>query len=433
MTTPTIAEALEVCATGPGFADAAAALLSAAGLTMPSAGSGAPGLLKRILAQVPAVHWLLVGERLGAGVEHRAAAGKRSTTVTCHRDPARHIVVEHHVHGHDGDDDYEAWALVSRLPNAARADAAWAKLARKYRFEGGASLEPKAPEEAQAPGAGPRGSNESALLDAWWSKPADDDALRVLADAWSERGEPRGEFIALSMLADPTAAQRARREALLKKHGGALVGPARPFLREWELDERGVVGRARCEADKLAEGIEEIGRINPGLCLNVTSLKKQSTIAALAKVSLARLHFVSFTMGVIGSLGGTNVSDKALIGVAPAFRKVKHLALQARGYAPDCFTPEGLAKFADQVEGLEFFALDFYTDVVVGKVALPPLERYVDVVTSHRAFKGLKAVIIEGASDAQLGKLPLVRTVITADGLHRMPSSAAALAALVAG
>jgi len=316
---------------------------------------------------------------------------------------------------------------VKRYPSAAKADVHWARLAKKYKFESSVLLPaPKASKPMPA-----KGGSDDALLEAWWKKPDDLDRLRVLADSWAEQGDPRGEFVQLSLIAEPSPAQIAKRESLLKKLGGALVGPARPALREWELGPQGIVTRARCEADKLAEGIDAVSKLNPLLCLCVTSLKTRATAAALAKVSLSRIHFVSFTMGLIGSVGGSNVSDAALRAAAPAFRGVKNLALQARGYGNECFTPEGLLFLADHLEGIEYFALDYaHAAADQGKTALPPMREYVDVVTTHPAFRSLQAVLMEGADEAALRELPKVKTVIAYNVLDRFPRNAAALSAL---
>lgn len=431
MSASTIIEHLQASkATGKAFLTELTATVKAAGLKVPGTlGDDAKLAMTRLSAMVPAVNWLQVGETSGE-VQSADAVGRFSTKVSCHYDRTHLVVAEHHIRGQEGDYDYSAWAAAKRFPSAAKAEAQWAKLAKKYRFESGVAAAPAAPAAKTAPKAG---VNELALLERWWEAPDDDDTLRVLADLWAERGELRGEFIQLSLLKSRTAAQEARLASLTKK-GGALIGPARPFLREWEFGANGLVQTARCEADKLAEGIAEISKVNPRLTLCVTSLKKQSTITALSKVSLEPVHFVAFTMGIIGSLGGSNLTDKALVGVAPAFRGVKNLALQARGYEGECFTPQGLRSFADQLQGLEFFALDFYTSDRDGKAPLPPLSQYVEVVTSHHAFKSLKAVIINGASAAQLKKaLPTVVTVVTAEGFDRYPSNAQALAALTQG
>ncbi len=56
----------------------------------------------------------------------------------------------------------------------------------------------------------------------------------VLADALSEHGDPRGEFIGLQCLEDPTAVQRKRAMALLRAHHTRWVGGSLEHL----LDDR---------------------------------------------------------------------------------------------------------------------------------------------------------------------------------------------------
>jgi len=55
-------------------------------------------------------------------------------------------------------------------------------------------------------------------------------ARAVLADALEERGDARGELIALSALAQPTDAQRARRDALVVEVGRAWLGAWDPHV-----------------------------------------------------------------------------------------------------------------------------------------------------------------------------------------------------------
>ncbi len=228
--------------------------------------------------------------------------------------------------------------------------------------------------------------NEDALY-ATWLERGDDEALRVLADLWAQRGDPRGELVQLSLIAAPTAEQTERRTAMIKKLGGALVGPARPYLREWEFGTRGIVEVARCESGTLVEGMAVLSRVNPRLSLCVTSLKTRAQAAAFSKISLAPFYFVGFTSGLIGSMGGSPLVDNTLVAIAPAFRGLKRFSLQARGWVGDCFTPDGLTKFADQLDGgIELVVLDFWTSDQ--RTPLPPVERYVEVLRSHRAFAG---------------------------------------------
>jgi uncharacterized protein (TIGR02996 family) len=62
-------------------------------------------------------------------------------------------------------------------------------------------------------------ADEAALLAAVLADPRDDAPRMVFADALLQRGDPRGEFIALDLLAARTAAQDRARNALLKAHG----------------------------------------------------------------------------------------------------------------------------------------------------------------------------------------------------------------------
>lgn len=66
-----------------------------------------------------------------------------------------------------------------------------------------------------------------ASLETVFANPTDEGARHVLADALTEQGDVRGEFIALQLLATSgklTAAQRSRQAALVKQHGRAWLG-----------------------------------------------------------------------------------------------------------------------------------------------------------------------------------------------------------------
>ncbi|MBL8911784.1 MAG: hypothetical protein JNM17_13915 [Archangium sp.] len=55
--------------------------------------------------------------------------------------------------------------------------------------------------------------------------PDDDTLRRVCADELSAAGNPRGEFITLSLMPAPTKSQQAQRELLLSEHGGKWLAP----------------------------------------------------------------------------------------------------------------------------------------------------------------------------------------------------------------
>jgi len=245
------------------------------------------------------------------------------------------------------------------------------------------------------------------LFEQYWQNPDDKDVLRVWADALAEQGDPRGELVHLSLIAQPTDEQREARVALLKKAGGKLVGPAREFLREWSFGSDGLVEAARAEADKVAAGIEAIGRVHPHLVLTITSLKKKPVIEAFSKISLERIYFVDFT-SITGSHGGTPLSTRTLAAIAPALARVRHLALSCRGYADDCFTPEGLLALGEACRALEVLAIDYYQAGAgpyedPARPRLPPAEEYARVIAESPGFAGLKALHLADVTPASLG------------------------------
>ncbi|MBA2539785.1 MAG: hypothetical protein H0V17_09140 [Deltaproteobacteria bacterium] len=237
------------------------------------------------------------------------------------------------------------------------------------------------------------------LLAQYWANPSDTELLRVWADALSERGDLRGEFIQLSLLAERTPEQEQRRRALDDKHHGKLAGPAREFLREFDLGPNGIVHAARCEADKLVAGLAAIEWINPRLALKVTSLKSKPVLDELAKLSLERIYHVSFQWNVIGSQGGSPMTDAQLIKLAPAFRRVRHLSLDCGGYLDNCFTPEGLRVLGNTVEQLEFLSINYYNSAAgnypaAKRRALPPMQDYAHAIATTPGFRTLKTVFL---------------------------------------
>ncbi len=65
-----------------------------------------------------------------------------------------------------------------------------------------------------------------ALLEAVYANPDDDAPRAVLADLLQERGDPRGELIAIDLLPAPTEDQLVRRRRLLAEHGKRWFPPA---------------------------------------------------------------------------------------------------------------------------------------------------------------------------------------------------------------
>lgn len=274
------------------------------------------------------------------------------------------------------------------------------------------------------------------LLSPFWENPDDTSALMVWADALVESGDLRGEWLQLNLVEARSAEQEKKLIAYGRKHGGKLVGPARPYLREWAFGPTGLVERARCEADKLVAGIAEIALLNPRLSLTITSLGKKSVVAALAKVALAPIYFVDFTGVVMGTHGAAPVSEATLLALIPALSGVRNLTLSCRGYGDGCFTPLALEKLGDALERIEFLAIDYYRagenayeDTSRARVA--PREAYVEAIARGKGFQSLRAIVFEGADLSPLAsKLPNLVTTKTSDYFKVCPNNAEKLARL---
>lgn len=252
-------------------------------------------------------------------------------------------------------------------------------------------------------------------MDAYWADPGSTEALRLWAEALAESGDVRGEYVLLC-LEGPAA--EPRRLAMEKKLGGKLVGPAREHLREWRFGPTGLVESARCEAARLAEGVEAIGQLNPRLVLTVTSLKSKAAVEALAEASLERIYCVDFT-AFLGTHGGTQLSDATLRALVPALRGVRNLALSCRGYRKECFSPAALRDLGEGLEGLEFLLVDFYRAGEgpyedPSRPRVPPVEEYAEAVAAGRGFASLKALVFRGADPEPLRRaLPGLVTLET--------------------
>ncbi len=73
---------------------------------------------------------------------------------------------------------------------------------------------------------------EKDLLAAVWGTPADDAPRLVYADHLQERGDPRGEFIALQCRRKLDSAQRKRMRELQREHAAKWLGPLEPAVLE---------------------------------------------------------------------------------------------------------------------------------------------------------------------------------------------------------
>lgn len=259
-----------------------------------------------------------------------------------------------------------------------------------------ATKKPAARPKKKTPSAAPTYAKHAPALASsqFWERPDDPSAVQVWADALVEEGDVRGEFLQLSTLSQPTPAQTARLETMHKQLGGKLVGPARPFLRSWRFGAFGLVESIVTEAKLFVPGFEAIAQLHPRLSATVTALRTKPLIAEMAKLPLARIHYLL--------LEWTGLTDDTLRVLAPALEGVKNLSL-----AFNDLTAEGLAALAPLASSLESLALG--TSLKQRDRGDPIVAGWVEVLTSLPGFAGLRSVTMYNYQsrppDAQLERL----------------------------
>ncbi len=194
-----------------------------------------------------------------------------------------------------------------------RAEKTWQRLAARFP-DGVPDAPPHVPrnldaalETAPAPRPAPdaRSGDERLLLQAIWEHPEDDARRQVYADCLQERGDPRGEFIALQ-LGNPQAQQRAARllDGKVRAWCGAI---GKAVIVSTAKFERGFL--AVCETDVKRKSEAEVVFAHPewatvrqlvfkghaGLSRWMQSLEDaqgvtQSALASLATIQLPRLR-----------------------------------------------------------------------------------------------------------------------------------------------
>lgn len=168
---------------------------------------------------------------------------------------------------------------------------------------------------------------EERLLARLWERPDDRQALGVYADWLAEHGEStRAEYVQLSLLERPSAAQEARRLALLRKHRGAWLGASRPYVWTWEESEEtpGFVARCQCSMAKLTEGFELVRSLGPRLVVSVTAPKAKREVAAFAERPLGTLYGLA-----LYEADAQWITDVLLATIAPKLDGLRKLVLHA--------------------------------------------------------------------------------------------------------
>jgi len=242
-------------------------------------------------------------------------------------------------------------ALVERIPKAI------AKLEKRLTENGGAAeldaataararaalalVDGELPEAAEEGAAAP--SAEEALYAAVLADPDDEEARAVWADALQQRGDARGELIALQLAAASGNAKAAKAAAkLVKAHWRAWVGPLAPAIVTSTVEfDRGLLDACATDVRRKAVADAIFGHPGWGTVRRLTfggygaltgamrRLKEavnvpEPALEALATISLPRLRALS----VVPS--PTRGADDGLSAGRPVGRGLKALAA-ARG------------------------------------------------------------------------------------------------------
>ncbi len=386
----------------PAFNELVASILKKHHLVAPKKPVRDPYYLSyQLLASAPALQWLREGEVWSPGdAEAHVVNNKSDVQTTLFFDRKRLALAQ--IRQLKDELTNSIGGTSRRFPTLEKAQAEWEKMLLKFRIKPAPKAPPRRAQKTD--------TREASLMAAFAANPDDANALRVLADLWQERGEPRGEFVNLCLLKKPTQEQIDRRETLKASLGGKLVGPAREFIYRYEFGTNGLVTEAAVQPEKLVAGIDAISALNPRLELTISALKNAKVAQALGALSLAAFETVCLPA----------LNDKQLTTIAPALKGVRRLKMTCRGYADTNFTPAGFRELAEKLANLEHLTLDHYRSEPTGaheaaRPLLPPVAEYVEVVTTHPAFAKLKSVSIAGAKAASLKAIKSLREVIVAE------------------
>ncbi len=176
----------------------------------------------------------------------------------------------------------------------------------------------------------------SALLEAVYEDPTSDSARAVYADALSDAGDPRGEFITvqLGLAKNPTdAGLRKREKQLHDAHGLQWLGPLAQFVKTRHRFERGFLAEAVIDF-KLGERADELA-----------GLPVWSTVHTFDGPANIGLHSVMRSLRSLGFSVNADGSERAGELLAGTTRPIEVLRLV--GDHPSALTCPALPRLRD--------------------------------------------------------------------------------------
>ena len=220
-----------------------------------------------------------------------------------------------------------------------------------------------------------------------WKQPDDRAVLGVYADWLATQGETtRAEYMQLALLARPTAPQRARRDALHKRHRGEWLGAARRFVYTWEVsaESPGFIARVQCSMPKLVAGFDVIRALGPRLTVSVTGPKAKREVVALGALPLGKLYGLA-----LHEADMQFVTDELMATIAPNLDGLRALTLHAgEARASD----RGWQHLLPHLVGLERL------DLTMGDNP----ERWLELLLASPVVRSLTALSVPGWIDKPL-------------------------------
>lgn len=156
-----------------------------------------------------------------------------------------------------------------------------------------------------------------------WKAPQDRKALSVWADHLIEQGDPRGEFIALSIrVQTASAAERPalekERKKMIRSRGAQFLGAARPLVNLFSFDDWGLLESVEVQAPKVSAALPSLLALTPRMRLSISQLSPLSRLTGLDRVDLSEVWVVNFE-------GNPGLTEAALERLSPALVSARGL------------------------------------------------------------------------------------------------------------
>jgi uncharacterized protein (TIGR02996 family) len=259
-------------------------------------------------------------------------------------------------------------------------------------------------------------TREEALLDAIYAAPDDDAPRQVYADALTERGDPRGEFITLQLARarGPVSAEQLRRERELSNVAEHRVAWARPFSQSGDCHfSRGFPDTIKLERGRLEELLDHpaVNLLHAVTGLNDATPTKvaeqflfQGSAARLTSVGALKFELFERLDGPL-RWPSVGLRFAPLAAHQPLLSQVKELVLPLKWPKPKADSFGGLqhlekltmgdarpGAFAPLIGLTELCVSDWYREMHWGElVTLPKLERLeMNVAPNPDQLEGLR-------------------------------------------